>query len=254
MSFLQVATVVLSAALATSSPSARPTTVASSYSPLVLEEARREFQRGVEAARERRWPDALAFFSRAYELVPQPQALFNLAGAQLETGRVVAAAQSYRRFLAEIKGTALDSYRAPAMEALHRAEGRIGWVLLRPTTRDELGLFLDGRPVDAAQIASEIPVDPGEHVVSVLSGSREVSRSTFAIGEAQHREVVVTVSQSLFAPTLPSPPSLTSSSEPLWRSHWFWVGLGAAVVATGATVYVLQERPYSGTLGRVDVR
>jgi hypothetical protein len=58
-----------------------------------LARAREHFSRGVTAAKEDRWEDALDAFSTAYSLSEQPSILFNLAGAQIKTGRWVPSAR-----------------------------------------------------------------------------------------------------------------------------------------------------------------
>jgi tetratricopeptide (TPR) repeat protein len=66
-------------------------------------EARAAFTRGVAAYDEARYPDAVAEFSRAYELLPHISVLRNLAHSELMSGRLDDACAHFVRWRAEVK-------------------------------------------------------------------------------------------------------------------------------------------------------
>src|SRR4051794_32606537 len=78
--------------------SAQQTPTASEASPTETALARELVQRGVDAIHARRWEEARDDFSRAYQIIPRPEILLNLATAQAQTGHLVEAAESYRAF------------------------------------------------------------------------------------------------------------------------------------------------------------
>src|SRR5262245_47720435 len=99
--------------------------------PSEVELSREQVRRGVEAARSGRWDEAREAFSRAYRLAPRPLTLLNLAGAQSQTGQLMEAAASYRRFLREAVGPTWGPHRETAQGALVQVERRIPHVRLR---------------------------------------------------------------------------------------------------------------------------
>src|SRR5204863_290633 len=64
-------------------------------------------------------------FTRSYDLAPRPLTLFNLAGAQVITGKLVAASESYRRFVRDTPAGIHQSYKEEAERALRTLEARI---------------------------------------------------------------------------------------------------------------------------------
>src|SRR4051794_12238516 len=73
--------------------------------------ARRMYEEGVDAVNKGRWSVAHDRFKASYDLAPRVLTLFNLAGAQAQTGRLVEAAESYRRFLRETTDGRFPEFR-----------------------------------------------------------------------------------------------------------------------------------------------
>lgn len=224
--------------------------------------AREQFRAGVAAVREARWTDALSAFQRSYALVPQPITLLNIAGAQVETGQLVAGAESYRRFLAQATDGAAAEHRTEASEALARAEARVAHA-----TVDVIGmesadqLTLDAQPLGRATVGMSIPVDPGPHVFAVRRGGDELARVsvTFRVADLQRVSLAVRSGAMVGAdPVVPDAPPPRRGG--VLRSPWFWTVVGVVVAGGAATAVVLATRSdpetYAGNLnpGRVTVR
>ena len=222
-----------------------------------VENARELFRTGLEAVEEERWEEARTLFERSYELVPRASTLLNLAAAQAETGRLVAAAASYRRFLEE---TADDRrarrFRPGAEQELATIESRITHVTLtmeglRPDDSTEL----DGQAIAVGTMGgatgSEVPMDPGQHVLVVRRHGTEIGRVELVLVEGESRGVTVPlrdvpeVNEDLLA----EPPSEEMDLMPIWVG----VGVGAAVIAIGVAIGLGVafggEQPYVGNLG-----
>ena len=80
--------------------------------------ARKLYDEGVDAVNKGRWSTAYDKFKASYELVPRPITLFNLAGAQSQTGRLVEAGESYRRFLRDTSDGRFNDLRTDAIGSL----------------------------------------------------------------------------------------------------------------------------------------
>jgi hypothetical protein len=201
--------------------------------------AREQFRLGVAAALENRWWDALEAFRRSYELQPRPATLLNLAGALAETGKLVEAAEAYRRFILEAEGRAAEQVPA-AREALASLEQRIARVRLvvENLGRDDR-VLLDDVPLAAAALGADLPVDPGAHVLRVERGDREIGRTEFEVTEGQRR--VEPIRLRLAPPaedTERDGEARDGSGGSILRSPWFWVVTGVVVVGTGVAVAV----------------
>src|SRR5947208_298081 len=95
---VRAATFVVAIALVASRPG-----VAHADEPTAAEIAmsHEQMNRGLAAAQRGDWIAAREAFARAYALDSRPAVLFDLAGAQTQTGQLLAGAESYRRFLRE---------------------------------------------------------------------------------------------------------------------------------------------------------
>ncbi|MEO6419017.1 MAG: hypothetical protein ABIP39_06405 [Polyangiaceae bacterium] len=202
--------------------------------------AREQFLRGVGAAQADRWNEALDAFTRANTLYPEPTILLNLAGAQMHTGHLVTACESYRRFLRS--PNIPDDQRMAAAHALDEATSKVAH--LKISIRDgEPGdrVELDHVTVSSAALGEELPVDPGEHTVVLVRPAAAPIRSTFTLHTSETRVV-----------TLATPPA-AALTEPAAKSHgvlsspWFWTAVG--VVTLGATAGIVCVATSCGSSG-----
>ena len=248
-----VATVFLSlASVVTPAGSAR------AQSRAELAAARELFEAGLAASRDRRWEDARDAVERSLAIAERPSTLLNLAGAQAETGQLVAAAASYQRFL-EISTEREARHRPGAESALRAVEARIAHVTIRVAGADSGDhAELDGSAIELDQ---SVPLDPGAHEVVVLRGDDEIGRRSFQVDEGDDATIDVTVRaqprvSEVVGPSEPDP--MVPEAPPSGGSDdtWVWVGvgIGAAVaigVAVGVGVAVATSEPsyYGGNLG-----
>lgn len=162
------------------------------------EEARQEFEAGVAASREGRWVEARGHFERAAELAPRPTVLANLGSAQQQTGQLVEARDSYRRFLA----VSTDPEASERIRAeLASLEPRIGRLTIR-LDGDRPGdvVLLDGRPVDPGTLE----VNPGARELRVERDGHAVAQETVEVASGGHAEVTLTAID--LTPALPDEP------------------------------------------------
>lgn len=222
-----------------------------------LAAARALFDEGIAAARAERWEDALRAFERSYAIAARPTTLLNLAGAQVQTGRLVDATESYRRFLAdESSGPRQARYRRDAQQALADAERRLARLTIEVEgAREGDRVTLDARELPADALGTELPVDPGMRTVVLERGGAAAAREVVMLSEGERREVALRASIDLRVSADPSEPA--SGPAPAGGDDTaLFVGLGAGaavVIAVAIIVAVVlvdaSQSLYSGSLG-----
>jgi tetratricopeptide (TPR) repeat protein len=219
--------------------------------------AREEYRRGVDAARAERWEEAREAFEAAWELVRLPAILYNLAGAQAQTGLLVEAAESYRRFLREAREPDDLALRPDAEQFLAQVIGRTPALLLEIqglASRDRV--TIDGETVSHAVLGLPMPINAGTHEIKVHRDGSMLAHEPFSISIEERRSI------SLEVPPAPDPVEVpirdgshttAASDGGVLASPIFWVLVGAAVVGAGVAVFVLtrpeeSEAPFDGSL------
>jgi hypothetical protein len=153
-----------------------------------LASARQLFYEGVAHARSGQWELALSAFQSAYGLAPEPSVLFNLASAQLRSGKLLASSANFRRFLAsDQRGLTASAQRAAALQ-IARIEQRI------PRLRIEIDGLRDGDRIALDQVrlypdelGHDMWLDPGVHTVRVDRPRGDQEVRTIAIAEGEIR-------------------------------------------------------------------
>lgn len=213
--------------------------------------ARDLFRSGVAAIGEERWEDAANDFERSYALAPRPNTLLNLAAAQSELGRVVAAIESYRTFLSLSGGG--GQHRGDVEAALEELEPRVAHVTLEIVGIQEGDeLQLDGSTLPEAGLGLPLPMDAGEHVFVVQRRGESVGRVRLTLVEGEERGVTIPLRATAPPPDEPVGPG---GGDDLLTSPWLWLGVGGGVLvlalAIGLGVGLSEQSPsyFSGTFG-----
>jgi tetratricopeptide (TPR) repeat protein len=151
-------------------------------------EASRQFAAGLAHARAGQWGSALSAFEAAYRLDPRRlSALFNLAGAQLRTGKMLHAHANYHR-LHERKDAALGpAHRRSVERQLKLIEERIPRLRIElPGLRADDRVLLDKTRLYANELDIELWVDPGAHVLAVYRAGGGSEIKELYLAEKQH--------------------------------------------------------------------
>ncbi len=170
----------------------------------------------------------------------------------VQTGRLVEGAEAYRRFIRQARRGRPARHRPAAEQALADLETRIPVVELRILGFEEGDvLSLDGWELSQAVLDEELPVDPGEHQVTVDREGHEQLVVDFAVSEGATREVVVDATPEHWPPIggRPSPEGdpilgggggeeVDGGGGSILASPWFWL-IAGLVVAGGATAAIL---------------
>ncbi len=239
--------------------------------------ARSLFEEGVAAAGDGRWQDALSAFERSYAIAPRSTTLLNLAGAQVQLGRLVAASESYQRLIREAGSNARERrLRDQAREALGTLEPRIAHLTLNIANLERGDeVLLDGTSVAHAIVGVATPVDPGDHRVSVRRSDREIGQASVSLEEGATRELTVLLrpADSVTVAASGGPDEGTSTvpeaaltadtddggGEDIAASPILWTIVGVVVVGGVVAAVVATQVPtepsyYTGNLGDGQIR
>lgn len=223
--------------------------------------ARDEFQRGVAAAEERRWDEAVRAFERSQAISPRPPTLFNLAGALVNAGRLVEARERYREFAGQTEAGPLSDEAQRSIEALEDRLARLTIEVENLAPVDEVRL--DEQALSHATLGAPLPADPGAHVVVVMRGQTELVREEVTVEEGGARSVSLRV---------PAPAAASGSSDTVAVGlteveeedddedggadlAWLGVLIGVVVaggIAAGVTTWAVMENEtpvFNGTAG-----
>ncbi len=200
-----------------------------------------------------RYARALQRFEEVYAETRRAAVLVNIATMQARLGRLLAAAETYRRFLATEPAPEL---RARVAEALAIVEGRMGRLRVEvappPANVASLSVEIDGRVV-APDASGAVGVDPGPHAVRVRDGERVIARGQVTVGEGESRDVRLPA-LALAAPSAPG-------EEPGEGFDWGLAGavigiVAAALLGVGVAVGVYAwdaSRPIGGNGGVIEL-
>jgi hypothetical protein len=214
-------------------------------------------RQGADAFDQQDYATALDRLTRAYSLFRAPTISLMQARALTRLGRLVEALDKYE----ETHHTALGDEPSEAfVKAMNdaKAEGdelrpRIPRLLIKIRAADGradgLSVQLDGKPVPAALLDVERPVDPGTHQVAVTAHNYEslVRYTRLTEGDRVVLELpLAPVSKAARtvgrAPAAPKPePSPSSPAEPATTAVWGWLGVavGTAGLASSAITGVV---------------
>lgn len=239
-----------------------PTSVAQAQSASEQALAREQFREGVRLSREQHWAEAVDAFQRSLELAPRPMTMMNLAGALAQNGQLVEAAEAYRMFIAEATSGPAARVRDEAQSQLATLEGRIPHVRLRVLGRQEGDVItLDEYQISSAALDTPLPVNPGDHVVTISRDGHEPRSVPFSAEESVQSEVVLEAWPDLSAPPptgdeanplAPTPPPAQGHSitdEPL-----FWIIGGvlvAGAIGAGVAIGVVTQSTPSAYVGNL---
>jgi hypothetical protein len=157
-------------------------------------QARTLFQAGIAHAQAGTWSEALKAFQRAYDLAAEPAVLFNLAGAQLRVGRMLAAASNYTRFRHLDHASIGPIHRAAADQQLAWIEAHVPRLRVAVnglTERDKL--TIDRQRISPKDAELEHWLDPGAHEVSLVRPDGHAQTHRIVLAESEHRLLALTL-------------------------------------------------------------
>src|SRR5262249_42099234 len=157
-----------------------------------------------------RYETACQEIGASARLDPLPGAIFTLAACEAHLGRIATAAAHYADYLQLVSRLPADQQALQA-ERQHMAQTQRAYLLagmphlttsLADGSAGTVTVRRDGALLDATSLGRELPVDPGEHVVTVESPEGGHEEQRVVVARREHKSVVVRLraAPSLVAP------------------------------------------------------
>ena len=172
------------------------------------------YNRGVADFRAGQYDAACSEIGASYRLDPLPGALFTLAACETRLGHVASAAAHYQDFLELVATMPSDQQAVQAERRQVAARERAALLAEVPTIRIQIEGRLppgavvrrDAAVLDAASLDSDLPVDPGEHVIAIELGG-VIDQQRVFVTRREHSIV------SFKAPASPAQPPVQPSNR-----------------------------------------
>ena len=165
-------------------------------SPEELAAARALFNEGKDEEKRNEWQSALEKFKKVAGVKMTPQVRFHIALCDENLGHLVSAINGFELASGEAK-KAGKSAADVAENAPPRADAlrkRVPTLKLHPTGRVERSrILLDGSAVATALLDTDIPVDPGSHVIEVDTSGKPGFRHELTLAERETQTLEVEV-------------------------------------------------------------
>jgi hypothetical protein len=208
-----------------------------------LSAARQTFVEGKDFEKRGAWDEALLRFKAVARVKMTPQVRFHIALCEENLGRLVSAMRGFELAAEEARqaGATAVEVAEKAPERVAALKKRVGTVTVHVNGKlIDSSVTLDGVPLLPSSFDAAIPVDPGAHVVLVLSAEgKGSSRTEVTVAEHGEAQVTVTVADALFSPPKPKP--LEPKPEKGSRLPAYLVGsVGLAALAGSAVFYGLE--------------
>lgn len=196
------------------------------------------FREAKKLAKKGKLDDACPKFEESHRLDPQLGTLLHLATCHEQQGKTASAWAEYSAAaeLAAERGDRREKLARKRAKALEAGLSRLTLKRDKRAEPDEVTIELDGKPLGDVTIGTPIPIDPGEHEITVKADGYRSSRHaidvqigdrlTLAIGSLERR--------SEDAPPDPDPETparAEESAQPL--VGWVTFGIGGAVLIGG---------------------
>ena len=218
----------------------------------IEEEARVQFDAGVELFEQGQFEQASIAFARAYELRPSFKILYLVGKCASAQRHFAKALDAYTRYLAEGSDKIEAARKKEVRGEIVDLKALVGTIAVEASVSGA-AVYVDDEHKGDTPLPSPVLVDLGKHTIVVKRGSAEIHREAVTVAGGQQVVVKVqlddrppsAVAAAATAPApapapeaaeepavQPAPPSETSS-EPHHRSRGLLIG-GIAALAVGA--------------------
>lgn len=212
------------------------------------DEARMQFERGVELFDQGKFEQAAIAFERAYELKPSYRILFNIAQSENELGHYAAALKAYVRYLADGGDEVSEDRVKQVKREIERLNTLVGMILIE-CPHEGAKVKVDKEVVGRTPLAGPIFVDIGKHEIQIKKGNEELLEEVVKVagGERVRIKVEGAAEAKGAGEVVAAPPVLETAeeepeepaveAEPEAKRVWTWVafGLGGGA-AVGAAI------------------
>jgi hypothetical protein len=222
--------------------------LAADPAPADLAAARQLFGEGKDLEKQNAWADALDKFKKVAEVKMTPQVRFHMALCEENLGRLVSALNGFD--LASEEARRAGSVAAEvAANAPARAEAlRKRVPVLKISVEghvDRSHILLDGSAVTPALLGTEIPVDPGAHLVEVQLDGKITDHKKVTLAERGSETVELTIDEGP-APVGDQPKTQDAAGSSGSRAPAIVAGaVGVVALGTAGVFWVLRGNTIS---------
>lgn len=211
-----------------------PAAAAAPPSEAVIKEASDHYEAGLALYSDGEFQRAAIEFDRAYELIPNYRALYNIGQVRVQLHNYARATKALRAYL-EQGGDKIDPERKKSvLDDLAMLATRTA-TLAVTSNEDGADLTVDGEPAGTTPLSEPLLIDTGEHRLGISKAGfvpRELS-VTLASRDAQSLQVDLQKQAAAAGPVVVVAPQAQSGD----RTAWIWGTWSAtAALAVGAGV------------------
>jgi hypothetical protein len=158
--------------------------------------ARDLFGAGYQLQQAGNYAEALDKFKRAQAVFSAPTNLLHIAECEAQLGLLIESAETYRGIirmpLPDAAPAAFGAAQTQAKAELQQVEGRIPKVRIEvaPPTAQNVGVQIDGQPMNVALLGVDRPIDPGTHRIKVFAPGFVPQEKAVVISEKEPPKVV----------------------------------------------------------------
>jgi tetratricopeptide (TPR) repeat protein len=202
-----------------------------------IELAKAHFRTGEIYYEQGRYPDAAHEFEEAYRLSHRPALLYNMGKSYDGAGDAARALGAYRRFLAQVTGSA---DRPAVTERVEQLAHIVGHIQIASTVPGAL-VRVDGAEVGTTPLPAAVELNPGAHAVEVAHEGYATFKQSVVAAPGASASVDAKL-ESLVKVIRVEVPADRPPPTPLYKRWWLWTAVGAVVAAGVVTAAVLGSR------------
>lgn len=166
-----------------------------SQSEADLEQAKAQFEMGVDLVAAEDFPSALAAFEESYELAPRPTTRFNIGMCQKGMFLYVEASATFQRYLADTAEEGQTEMRNKARLAIEELSTLVGRLIITGAP-DEAAISVDGKRVGATPVEEPIAVNPGMHAVQITKDGYEPFETEVTVASSTEAAIEVSLTET----------------------------------------------------------
>jgi hypothetical protein len=238
---------------APASSGAPPAAAASEPTDAEKAAARQLFNDGLALEKKASWEEALATFEKVSKVIMTPQVRYHMALCHANLGHMVEAINGFELATQEAKlaGDKARDVTENAPSRLAELRERVGYVRIKITGQVRTSrILIDGRPLALALIDTDLPLNPGAHLLEVETGGVIADKRDLQIERQTTAEVELRIDDPEPAPApsagtgaeVPTEPAPPGADEGDPQIPAYAVGAaGLLLLAGGAVFWGLRE-------------
>jgi len=174
---------------------------------------------GLKLAQAGNCAEAAPKLERAEKLYHSPVVASRLGECYVSLGKLVEGTEILRKVLREPQSAEVTPALTKALEraqhTLDAAKPRIAGLTLKVSVVEGMQLKIDGNEVPVALVDTEIPSDPGEHVIEVTAPGFLRAQARTTVAEGEKKNVALTLSRDPNAPLATAPSATAAEPAPV---------------------------------------